>query len=432
MKYFGTDGIRGVPNVALTYDIICRLANALAYLNEKEVYIATDTRNSKDMIVSIISGVLLSRGIDVKNMGVIPTPALIYYSKIKKCLAVMITASHNPYSDNGIKIIINGRKLNFDEEHFIENKMDENDFIYNEKIGAYYNSSEAVDEYYKLLNKYITKSNYKIALDTSNGATYITAPTIFKKVTKDLVLIANKPNGYNINHNCGSLNLNLLMDTIINNNCDFGFAFDGDGDRIMAVDKYGNIINGDMIVYIIALYLKKNERLYNDTVVLTKTVNLGIVDALSKHDIKVKYSEVGDKNISNLLERHHLDLGGETSGHIIVSEILGTGDGTLIALLLTKILTEENKEFKDYLKDIKLVPEIKMNVKVKNKKIVETKPFIDFIMQYKKDVKIDIRASGTEDLIRINLMGMDIDLLEQIKEEIIKFIKKLDDKCLEA
>lgn len=431
MKYFGTDGIRGIPNVTLKYDFFYRLATSLACLNKNEVYIATDTRNSKDMIVSIISGALLSKGIDVKNMGILPTPGLIYYSKINKCLAIMVTASHNPYTNNGIKIIINGRKLNSEEECFIENKMDEDNNEGFEKIGSYYCLNDAVNKYYDLLDKYVAKSNHKIALDTANGATYLTAPNVFKKVTKKLVLVANKPNGYNINNNCGSLHLNLLMDTIINNKCDFGFAFDGDGDRVMSVDKYGNIINGDLIVYILALYLKNKGSLNKNTVVLTKTVNLGIIEAFSKKGINVIFSEVGDKNISDLLKRNNIDLGGETSGHIIVPKILPTGDGTLIALLLTKILSEENKEFKDYLKDIKLVPEIKMNVAVKNKKLIESKLFIDYISKYKSQIKIDIRASGTEEVIRINLMGKNLILLEEIKEELTKFIKKLDDNYLE-
>lgn len=431
MKYFGTDGIRGIPNVTLKYDLIYRLANSLSYFNRDEVYIATDTRNSKDMIVSIICGVLLAKGINVTNMGVMPTPGLIYYSKIYKALAIMVTASHNPYTNNGIKIIIDGRKISAEEEEFIENKMNEIDNKFCEKIGSYYYLNNSLNEYYNLLNKNAIKTNYKIALDTANGATYVSAPNVFKNVTNDLVLIANKPNGYNINENCGSLHLNLLMDAIINNKCDFGFAFDGDGDRIMSVDKHGNIINGDLIIYILALYFKKKGLLNKDTVVLTKTVNLGIVEALSKRGISVIYSDVGDKNISDLLKKYNLDLGGETSGHIIVPKILPTGDGTLIALLLTRILTEENKEFKDYLKDIEIIPEFKIDVAVKNKKLIKTKLFAEYISKYQKEVKMDIRASGTEEVIRISLMDKNESLLENIKEDLIKLIKKIDDNYLE-
>ena len=428
MKYFGTDGIRGVPNQKLTVDLVTKLGMALKVLGNNDLVIATDTRLSKDMLSSAITAGALSMGINVHFVGVIPTPALIYYSYVKKYTGVMITASHNPYTDNGIKVLKNGFKLSEEDEVKIEELID-NPETPSTEVGKYY-VEDGMEIYLSFLDKFITKSKKKIVIDTANGATYKTAPLAFNKITDNLTVIANNPDGYNINNGCGSTHLELLKRTVVNNKADIGFAFDGDGDRVLCVDSNGNTIDGDMLIYIYARYLKANNKLNQNKVVLSMMSNLGLIKSLNDYGIEIVETNVGDKYIIKALFDNNLSVGGENSGHIILKDILHTGDGVLNAILIIKILEETNTDIKSYFNDVVMYSDKMVNIKVKDKsKVLNSKALFDRVDEIKKDLnndcKIIIRASGTEDLIRVSVMARSKDLVEKYSSELVNIVNNI-------
>lgn len=430
MKYFGTDGIRGIPNEKLTIDLVTKLGMALASLNSKEVVIATDTRVSKDMLAYAIASGCMSRGMNVIFAGVMPTPTLIYYSYTKKITGVMITASHNPYVDNGIKILNNGFKLSEDEELMVEALID-NPKDYDGEIGKFIIDNNAKDDYIRFILSNITKTNIKVCIDCAHGATYQTAPLVFGEITNNLVVIANKPDGYNINNGVGSTHLELLRKTVILNKCDIGFAFDGDGDRVLCVDKFGNTIDGDMLIYILARYLKKHNKLNENKVVLTIMSNLGLIDDLKKNGIDVIETKVGDKYVVQDLFKNHLSLGGENSGHIIMPDIFYSGDGVLVASIIVKILVEEKCSIHDLLSDVYMYSNKIVNIKVNNKEnVLNSNLLLNRIEEIRRkldyDCKIIVRASGTEDLIRVSVMAKNAELVELYSNELINIINCLN------
>lgn len=429
MKYLGTDGIRGIPNKKLTIDLVTKLGMALATLNSKEVVIATDTRISKDMLAYAIASGCMARGMNVIFAGVMPTPALIYYSYTKKITGVMITASHNPYTDNGIKVLNNGVKLTEDEELMVEALID-NPKDYDGEIGKFIIDNNAKDDYIKFILSNIIKTNIKVCIDCAHGATYQTAPLVFSEITNNLVVIANKPDGYNINNGVGSTHLELLKETVVANKCDIGFAFDGDGDRVLCIDKNGNTIDGDMLIYILARYLKKHNKLNDNKVVLTIMSNLGLISDLNKKGIDVIETKVGDKYVVQELFTNHLSVGGENSGHIIMPDILHTGDGVLVASIIVKILDEEKCSINDLLFDVYMYSDRMVNIKVNNKEnVLNSSLLFNRVDEIKKelnnDCKIIIRASGTEDLIRVSVMARSTELVEQYSNELVNIVNDI-------
>lgn len=428
-KYFGTDGMRGVPNKKLTVDIITKMGAALDSLGNKNVILATDTRLSKDMLANAIMAGILSHGMNVHFAGVMPTPALVYLSKVLGYTGVMITASHNPYTDNGIKLLNKGYKLSDTEEAKVEELMD-NPVQYTGEIGRFIDKSNVMNTYLDFIGNQIEKSNLKIAIDCANGATYKTAPEIFSKVTNNLVVVANNPDGININNACGSTHLELLKKTVVDNKCDLGFAFDGDGDRVLCVDSKGNTIDGDMLIYLIAKYLKSKNKLNKDTIVLSIMSNLGLLHKLEEDGIKVIETSVGDKYVVKALMEHNLSVGGENSGHIIVPDVLHTGDGVLNALLVVNLLSETKTTIADWFKDVNMYADKMVNIKVANKeKILNNKTLFDRIEEIKKelnnDCKIIVRASGTEDLIRVSVMAKDEATMLKYSDELVTMVKSI-------
>jgi len=428
MKYFGTDGIRGIPNELLNVDFLTRLGKALKCLESKEVVIATDTRISKDMITSAISAGAMSMGLNVKLAGVMSTPALIYYSMNKQITGVMITASHNPYIDNGIKILNKGIKLSNEEELEIESLVD-NPILDGTNIGKLEYDENIKNEYIYFIKNKIVQTNKKICIDCANGATTYTALPIFKNVTNDLVVVGATPDGYNINEGVGSTHINYLRDVVVNNKCDIGFAFDGDGDRVICVDNNSNVIDGDMIIYLIARYLKDNNKLNDNTVVLSIMSNLGLIKRLEENGISVYETPVGDKHIYQALEEFKFSIGGENSGHIIIPDIFHTGDGVLIAIMLIKILEETNTNLSDWFSDLEMYSDkmINLNVKDKNsiydnellfKRVEEIKAELNY------DCKIIIRPSGTENKVRVSVMAKDNLIVEKYINELVDLIKE--------
>lgn len=430
MKYFGTDGIRGKPNENLTVDLALAVGKALRYLGGRNVMIGTDTRVSKDMLASAVTAGCLSVGLNVYDLGIVSTPALLYLTQQEEMLGVMITASHNPYQDNGIKLMKDGSKLTPQEEKLIEAKLEENG-TYLVEPGQYFWSPEKKAIYLEFLKKHAYKTNLKIVIDCANGATTEIAPNIFTKVTSHLKTIACEPNGYNINLKCGSTHLEKLRKTVLDYHYDIGFAYDGDGDRVLCVARSGDIIDGDHLVYLIARYLKDKNQLPNDMVVFTIMSNLGLIKDLEKKGIKAIETSVGDKYVLQAMDTYHLMVGGENSGHIIVKNLFSSGDGILISLFILKILEETKTYFTDWFKDIPFYYSNMLNRTVKNKEKVLNHPLIlrkteEFKNDFCQNCKIIIRASGTEDVIRIMCMAQNKASVEQFLEELQQIIIKID------
>ena len=429
MKYFGTDGIRGVPNEKLTVELVTKLGSALKALGNKDVVLATDTRLSKDMLANAISAGALASGLNIHFIGVVPTPALIYYSYVHKMTGVMITASHNPYTDNGIKVLKNGKKLSEEDELKVEALID-NPEEKGKNIGMFINEKNAKNEYLDFIKKFISKTNKKIVIDTANGATYQTAVEIFNEITPNLVVIANEPDGYNINNNCGSTHLEGLKKKVVEEKADLGFAFDGDGDRVLAVDSNGNTIDGDMLIYIFARYLKKNNKLNKNKIVLSMMSNLGLLKSLKEDGIEVIETPVGDKYIVRALFENGLSVGGENSGHIILPDVLHTGDGVLNAVMLVKVLEETNTSIGDWLLNVSMYADKMVNIKVNDKnKVLNNKALFKRIEEIKNelnnDCKIIVRASGTEDLIRVSVMCKNALLVDKYSNELVSLVKAI-------
>ena len=430
MKYFGTDGIRGIPNKTLTNELVYKIGKSLATLANKRVYVAFDTRISKDMLFCSLASGCMSMGLDVYNLGVLSTPGLIYYSKQKNAIGVMITASHNPYTDNGIKIVLNGRKLNESEEKKIE-KYIENPVDFSNSIGRLFYDRQAQNEYINFILSKAQKSDFRIGIDCANGATYELSQMIFPRLAKEVKFIGCEPDGFNINEQVGSTNIYRLKELVLVNKLDFGFAFDGDGDRVIAVDFNGNVIDGDKIIYILASHLKRQDKLKNNKVCLTVMSDLGVIKALNKIGVSVNEVNVGDKYVYQNIVENDLSLGGENSGHIIFLDQLNTGDGVLIASILIEIFRKEEKIFQDYLKDINSYFTRTINLSIENKNnLIKNEMLINKIDKIKnkfnQECKVIVRLSGTENLVRVTLMGKEEKKVNFYINELVEFIKEIE------
>lgn len=448
-KYFGTDGIRGEANRELTVDIALRLGYALGYYlkstkktDEKiKVIMGSDTRISGYMLRSALTAGLNSMGIYIDFIGVIPTPAVAYITKVKNAAAgIMISASHNPAKDNGIKLFnSNGFKFSDDIEDLIEKYMDNIEEITSnplsgDKVGKF---KYAEDEYY-LYRDYLVKSvsgnfeGMKIVLDTANGAAYRAAKDVFSELRTELVVINDVPNGRNINVKCGSTHPEILSKVVMGYQADLGLAYDGDADRLIAVDKHGNIIDGDKIIAILALELKKKNKLKNDKVVTTIMSNMGFEKFLNSNNIELLRANVGDRHVLEKMLAEDVIIGGEQSGHIILSNYATTGDGILSSLKLVEAIRDLGKSLDELVKEIKDWPQTLINVQVasnaKKDSWNQNKNITDFISkienEYKEKIKILVRKSGTEPLIRVMTEGEDKDLVDKLASDIAAVIKK--------
>lgn len=429
MKYFGTDGIRGIPNKSLNNELVYKIGRSLKILNCNKVYIATDTRNSKDMLVSSFASGCMSVGINVYYLGVLPTPGLMYYSMIKNGIGVMITASHNPYFYNGIKIVKNGRKLSNEEEINIEKSI-ENSVDFSNLIGEFFIVENAYKEYINHLLSNTNYYNYKLCIDCANGATYKVAQDVFYRVNKSNKFYAITPDGFNINEGVGSTNIEFIKNRVLEKNYDLGIAFDGDGDRVIFVDNKGNIVDGDKLIYIISLYLKDCNMLKENKVVLSIMSDLGIIKSLKEKDIDIVETPVGDKYIFEQLVLNDLSIGGENSGHIIMKNNCFIGDGIFVALFILKIMDYYKKTIGELLEGVKDYEIFSSNILLNNKdKIVQNIKLINKIEYIKEelnnDCKIIVRPSGTEDLLRVTLITISKENGKYFNE-LIELIKELD------
>ena len=440
-KYFGTDGIRGIAGESLTADLSFKVGKALGkLLTEKKehpkVIIGRDTRISCDMLEQALAAGLTSTGVNVMTIGTIPTPAIAYLTKtIETDSGIMISASHNPYQDNGIKIFgPDGFKLTDEQELHIEQLIDNSDKIKNasfDKIGKLYSGSELSQKYIQHIKQSISGdlSEIKIALDCANGATTGVAPFIFGDLEADIETIGCQPNGININDNVGSTKINTIAEFVKNNNVDMGFAFDGDGDRVLAVDSKGNVVDGDKIMFILAKHLKEQGELKDNMVVSTVMSNIGFYKAIEENGLQSVKTAVGDRYVVEEMRNNSYSLGGEQSGHIILMNYATTGDGILTAVKLADIIKSSGKSLEELANEVSIYPQKLVNIKVVDKKTaMEDEEVLSECTKVEKELegngRILLRASGTENLIRVMVEASSDELTDKYCEQVAAIVRK--------
>lgn len=448
-KYFGTDGMRGEANKDLTIDLVTNLGLALGYYLKKhkkgtgkpKVILGSDTRISGYMIRSALSAGLTSMGVNIDFVGVVPTPGVSYLTrKLKADAGIMISASHNPVKDNGIKIFSsNGYKLPDSVEEKLEELIENRDKVLQNQVegdnlGRFRYVEDDMRIYLDFLQSTV-KGDFKgmkIVIDTANGAGYRVASKIFQRLLADVIVINNIPNGKNINVNCGSTHPELLTEVVKAYNADLGLAYDGDADRLIAVDHEGNIIDGDLIIAIIAQNFKNKGLLNDNKVVTTVSSNMGFEKYLDDHNIGLIRANVGDRYVLEKMKEYGLNLGGEQSGHIIMLDYNTTGDGVLSSIQLVSAIMESGKTLNELVKDIELWPQDLQNVVVskEKKQSWETnKELMDFIKMKEKEIegngRILVRASGTEPLIRVMVEAETQEIVNKYMSELIDKVKEL-------
>jgi phosphoglucosamine mutase len=440
-KYFGTDGIRGIAGESLTADLSFKVGKALGkLLTEKKdhpkVVIGRDTRISCDMIEHALTAGLTSTGVNVMTVGTIPTPAISYLTKtIETDSGIMISASHNPYQDNGIKIFgPDGFKLTDEQELEIESLIDNSELIKNasfEKIGKVYSGNELTQKYIQHIKQSITGdlSDIKIALDCANGATTGVAPFIFGDLEADIETIGCQPNGVNINDNVGSTKIETISEFVKENNVDVGFAFDGDGDRVLAVDAKGNIVDGDKIMFILAKHLKEQGELKDNMVVSTVMSNIGFYKAIEENGLQSVKTAVGDRYVVEEMRKNDYSLGGEQSGHIVLMNYATTGDGILTAVKLANIIKTSGKSLEELASEVNIYPQKLVNIKVVDKKAaMEDSDILAECEKVEKELegngRILLRASGTENLIRVMVEASSDELTDKYCEQVAKIVRE--------
>ena len=449
-KYFGTDGIRRIANTELTPDLVYKVAKAGAYVLSKHtdhaptILIGRDTRLSGTLIESAMVAGFLSYGANVKLLGVIPTPAVAYLTrKLKADAGVVISASHNTYEFNGIKYFSNkGMKIPDTLEEEIEEvmesgKLDELTAI-GDKIGTSEYALDLEDEYVYFFRKNFddeieeyNNKDFIVGLDTANGATYQVAEKVFKVLGINYKIINNNPNGININDGCGSTHLDGLKKYVVENKLSIGVAYDGDGDRCLAVDENGNEIDGDKILAIISQSLRRKGKLSKDTIVATVMSNLGLNKYTRDNGLELIQTKVGDRYVLEEMLKDGFNLGGEQSGHVILLDYNPTGDGILTSLMLIKTILEEGKKASELGDEIKLYPQVLVNAKVNSEKkydYKDNKEIKDAIDKLEKEFagqgRVLIRPSGTEPLVRVMIEGENQDYITKKAQEIAKLIEE--------
>lgn len=434
-KYFGTDGIRGRFGIELTANLALRVGQSIKHvLQEDKVVVGIDTRESGHELMYGLASGAQSLGVDVMLAGVVSTPLIAHYSKEKQVVGVMITASHNPYHDNGIKVFYKGDKLSVEQESRIEEFLDSHRDFQVSSLGSLISGESVFDSYIDLIESMeFEPMDLKVGYDSANGGNYLISKAIFDQLLSESYQIGNQPNGKNINELCGSTHLEAIKQLVKEKSLDIGLSFDGDGDRLLVVDEHQDEIDGDKLIYIIACYLQDKGQLKKNTVVLTKMSNLGIIKAFENRGIHVITTDVGDKNVLEEMNRHDYSIGGENSGHIILRDFIHTGDGLLVSMYLLKILHETKKSLKELTAPITMWPQELINVKTYNKDILSDERVVNSVNNVLKELdgrgKVLVRASGTEPLVRVTIscetqeeldkhMKHIIDTITLVKEEV--------------
>lgn len=443
-KYFGTDGFRGEANVNLTVEHAFQVGRFLGwYYGEKNkpercrVVIGKDTRRSSYMFeYSLVAG-LTASGADVYLLHVTTTPSVSYVVRTEgfHC-GIMISASHNPFYDNGIKVINEkGEKLEEDVigqiEDYLDGKSGPLPLAVKENIGRTVDFAAGRNRYIGYLISIATRSfkNKKVALDCANGSASAIAKNVFDALGAETHVIHNEPNGLNINLNCGSTHIEELQKYVVAEGCDVGFAYDGDADRCIAVDETGRIIDGDAILYICGKYMKEQGSLFHNTVVTTVMSNLGLYKALEKEGISYVQTAVGDKYVyENMAATGHC-LGGEQSGHIIFSKHATTGDGILTSLKVMEVMLEKKESLSKLAAPLAVYPQVLKNVRVKDKQAAQDDPAVQeeakkVAERLGNEGRILLRQSGTEPLVRVMVEAKDLETCQSCVDQVVKVIEE--------
>ncbi|MFD1037734.1 phosphoglucosamine mutase [Virgibacillus byunsanensis] len=441
-KFFGTDGVRGIANKGLTPELAFKLGRFGGYVLTKEtkkprVLIGRDTRISGHMLEGALVAGLLSIGAEVMRLGIISTPGVAYLTKATSSQAgIMISASHNPVEDNGIKFFgPDGFKLNDDQEAEIEQLIEEKDQLprpIGADIGVVNDYFEGGQKYLSFLKESVDNDfeGLQIALDCAHGSTSGLATHLFADLEADIYTIGSSPDGLNINDGVGSTHPETLQAFVTDKGADIGLAFDGDGDRLIAVDEKGNIVDGDQIMFVIAKYMNEKGFLRHNTVVSTVMSNIGFYKALEEHGMRSDKTSVGDRYVMEEMRKGGYNLGGEQSGHIIFLDYNTTGDGMLTAIQLVNVLKETGKPLSELAEEMTIFPQVLKNVKVidkqraiSNSRIQEEIDLIE--KQMGEEGRVLVRPSGTESLVRVMVEAPTKEECEKYADQVVRVIDEL-------
>ena len=445
-RLFGTDGVRGVAGTELTIELAMKLGQAGAYALTKEtshkptIIVGCDTRISGGMLANALMAGICSVGANAVYVGVVPTPAVAYLTKMHKVEAgVVISASHNPMEFNGIKFFNgDGYKLSDELEdeiqRLIEEDMDEVDFPIGTGIGRIDYRFDMRDEYVEFEKQCVPVdlSGLKIVIDCAEGASYYTSVKTLEELGANLVAIHTEPDGTNINANCGSTHMEELQARVVSEKANIGIAFDGDADRMLAVDENGQLVDGDQIMAICANYLKEQGKLVNDTLVVTVMSNLGLTLMAKEKGIHLETTKVGDRYVLENMRENGYNLGGEQSGHVIFLDDNTTGDGLLSALRLLEVMVHTQKPLSELASIMEVLPQSLVNAKVPNHKkhnYMEYPKIAKAIKaleeKFDGEGRVLIRPSGTEPLVRVMIEGKDQKVIDAEAKKLADLIMKV-------
>ena len=439
-KYFGTDGFRGEANVVLTVEHAFKVGRYLGWYFGQEhkarIVIGKDTRRSSYMFEYALAAGLTASGADAYLLHVTTTPSVSYVVRTEDFdCGIMISASHNPYYDNGIKVINKkGHKMEAEVEEKIENYIDgvtgELPLAAKEQIGRTIYYAAGRNRYIGHLISLATRSfkDMRIGLDCANGSASSIAKSVFDALGAKTYVISNEPDGLNINQNCGSTHIEVLQEFVKEKKLDAGFAYDGDADRCIAVDENGKIVDGDLVLYMCGKYLMEQGRLAGNTIVTTVMSNLGLYKACDKIGMKYEQTAVGDKYVYENMMNNGFVLGGEQSGHIIFSKHARTGDGILTSLMIMEVIMEKKQTLAKLCEDVKIYPQLLKNVRVTDKKTARENPAVqkavdDVAAALGSDGRILVRESGTEPVIRVMVEAATDEICRQHVEQVIDVIR---------
>ncbi len=445
-RLFGTDGVRGVAGTELTIELAMKLGQAGAYVLTKTkshkptIIVGCDTRISGGMLANALMAGICSVGANAVYVGVVPTPAVAYLTRLHKVDAgVVISASHNPMEFNGIKFF-NGEGYKLSDEledeiqAHIENGMKDIDFPIGSGIGKIDYRFDMSDEYVEFEKKCVPVdlTGMKVVIDCAEGANYYTAVKTLTDLGAELVAIHTNPDGTNINSNCGSTHMEELMARVVKEKAQIGIAFDGDADRMLAVDENGNMVDGDQIMLICAKHMKDKKQLKKDTLVVTVMTNLGLTLAAKELGIKLETTKVGDRYVLENMVENGYNIGGEQSGHVIFLDDNTTGDGLLSALHLLQVMVETKKPLSELASIMEVLPQALVNAKVPNHKkdsYMEypriAKAIEELEAKFAGEGRVLIRPSGTEPLVRVMIEGKDQKVIEEEAKKLADFIMKV-------
>ena len=439
-KYFGTDGFRGEANVQLTVDHAFKVGRYVGWYygrdHKEKIVIGKDTRRSSYMFEYALVAGLTASGADAYLLHVTTTPSVSYVVRTEDFdCGIMISASHNPFYDNGIKLLNgNGQKIEAEVEArieaYLDGKLEELPLATGEDIGRTVDFASGRNRYIGYLISIPCRDfkNIRVGLDCSNGSSSAIAKSVFDALRAKTYVINNEPDGTNINTNCGSTHIEVLQRFVVEKGLDVGFAYDGDADRCIAVDHRGNIIDGDKIMYVCGKYLREQGRLNGNTVVTTVMSNMGLYKALEREGISYEQTAVGDKYVAENMLENNYSIGGEQSGHIIFSKYSATGDGILTSLMLMEACVEKKTTLCDLAKEMKVYPQILRNVRVADKVAARENPKVKEAVETAAralgtDGRILVRESGTEPLIRVMVEAGTEDICAEHVDNVVKVIE---------